>query len=120
VNFEIEWARCAPFIEGALAHAGGTHTLADVKEMVLQREARFWAGRRAALITCIEEYPRTRWLLLWLAGGDLAELTEQLRPAAEAYGRREGCRRVVIIGRPGWERRLTDYSPIARVIAKEL
>lgn len=118
--FESEWARCSPYIEAALAHAGGTHTLNDVMGMVARREARFWAGRRAALVTCIEDYPRARWLLLWLAGGDIHELVEELRPAAEAYGREAGCQRAVIIGRPGWERRLNEYSPIARMIAKEL
>jgi hypothetical protein len=120
VTFEAEWARCAPYIAAALDHAGGTHGVDDVKFMVQRREARFWAGRRAALVTQIEDHPRVRWLVLWLAGGDLDELVDELRPAAEAYGRVHGCQRVVIFGRPGWERVLTGYSPVARLIAKEL
>ena len=40
----------------------------------------------------------------------------------EAWARAEGCRRVLVIGRPGWERVLAPegYAPLARIIAKEL
>lgn len=120
MTFESEWARCSPYLAAALAHAGDTHSLDDVKGMVQRREARFWAGRGAAVVTQIEDYPRGRWLLFWLAGGDLHELVDELRPAAEVYGRANGCKRAIILGRPGWERVLAGYTSIARIIAKEL
>ena len=117
-----DWACCGPWLGVALAHAGGTHALADVRDMVAAGEAQAWPGARACLITLIEDDPRERRLLLWLAGGDLVELVTRLRPAAEAWGRRQGCRRALIIGRPGWERALASegYAPLARIIAKEL
>lgn len=115
-------ARCGPWLEAALAHAGGTHALADVWAMVTDGLAQAWASPNACLITVLEDDPRERRLLLWLAGGDLDELVKHLRPAAEAWGRRQGCRRALIIGRPGWERTLAPegYAPLARIIAKEL
>lgn len=119
---EVDWGRSGPWLEAALAHAGGTHGLADVREMVSAGEAQAWPGARACLITTIEDDPRERRLLFWLAGGDLAELVNRLRPAAESWGREQGCRRALIIGRPGWERALAPegYAPLARIIAKEL
>lgn len=120
--FEQEWARCAPWIEAALAHAGRTHGPDDVKAMIALGEARLWPGRRSAAVTLVEDDPRERRLLIWLAGGDLAELGGPMLDRMEAWGRAAGCRRVLIIGRPGWERALKPqgYAPLARLIAKDL
>ena len=119
---EAEWRRAAPLLDRALAHAGRSHGLNDVRAMIAAGEARLWLGEHAALVALIEDDPRERRLLIWLAGGDLAELMQRLRPEAEAWGRTEGCRRAVIIGRAGWERALAPegYAPLARIIAKEL
>ncbi len=118
----MDWARCAPWLDAALAHAGRTHALSDVQALLEAGEARLWASGRAAMVTLIEEDPGERRLLIWLAGGDLGELVRDLRPQAEAWARTQGCRRAVIIGRAGWERALTPegYAPLARIIAKDL
>lgn len=119
---DATWARAAPWLEAALSHAGGTHRLSDVRAMVEGGEARAWFGERAALVALIEDEPCERRLLIWLAGGEFAELVMRLRPEAEAWGREHGCRRVLIIGRAGWERALAPegYAPMARIIGKEL
>lgn len=90
--------------------------------MVRLGEAQFWPGEQAAMVTTIEDDPCERRLLIWLAGGTLDELVEHLRPHAEAWARRCGCGRVLVIGRPGWEPTLKEkgYAPVARLIAKEL
>jgi hypothetical protein len=121
-TFEAEWARCGPWLQAALDHSGDTHTLTDVEAMVRRRDARFWAGRQAAMVTLIEDEPRQRRFIIWLAGGELSELVNEMRPAAEVWARLRGCQRVLIVGRPGWERALAaeGYAPLARLIAKEL
>ena len=122
VNFEAEWARCAPWLEAALGHAGRTHSLADVKAAVERGEARFWPGAKSALVAAVETDPGDRRLLIWLAGGAREELETDILPLAEAWGRETGCRRALIIGRAGWERTLKSkgYAPLARIVAKDL
>lgn len=122
MNFEADWARCAPWLDAALAHAGRTHSLADVRAAIANGEARLWAGRHCALVAALEQDPGEQRLLIWLAGGARRELEGKLLPLAEAWGRECGCRRVVVIGRAGWERTLKakGYAPLARLIAKEL
>lgn len=119
---DTAWARCAPWLDAALAYAGRSHDLSDVRTLVEAGEAQLWAGEAAAMVTLVEEEPRERRLLIWLAGGDLEELVDRLRPRAERWARRRGCRRVLVVGRPGWERALAPegYAPLARIIAKEL
>jgi len=118
----LTWMRCAAWLDAALAHAGRTHSLMDVAAMVDSGEARLWLGERCALVTLIEEDPLERRLLLWLAGGDLGELRETMLPQLEGAARAAGCRRLLIVGRAGWERALKPkgFAPLARIIAKEL
>jgi len=122
VNFTAEWARCGPWLQAALDHAGGTHRLEDVRAMVLEGGARLWAGRDAALVATVEDDPCERRLLIWLAGGEREELETELLPRAEGWGRARGCRRALVIGRAGWERTLKTkgYAPLARLIARDL
>jgi hypothetical protein len=119
MTFEDEWERCRPWLEGALEHCGGTHSLDDVRRCVEQRSARFWAGREAAMVTEIVTYPQFSTLNFWLAGGDLGELRDELRPQAEAYARDLGCRYATIVGRAGWAKAL-GYRPVHWTCAKEL
>lgn len=118
-DFEAAWERCAPWLEAALEHSSGTHTLADVKACVERGTALFWAGKDAAMVTEITDYPQLKALNFWLAGGDLAELRDTLRPLAEAYAKAHGCRFATIVGRAGWARAL-GYSPVHSTCAKEL
>ncbi|MFI4966879.1 MAG: hypothetical protein ACHP9T_16125 [Caulobacterales bacterium] len=122
MSFEAEWARCAPWLEAALDHAGRTHSLTDVKAAITRGEARFWAGAESALVAAIECDPGERRLLIWLAGGERDELETEMLPRAEAWGRMHRCRRALVIGRAGWERTLKSkgYAPLARIVAKDL
>jgi hypothetical protein len=122
VSLAEDWERCSPWLAAALAHAGGTHRLDDVRGMVLDGEAQFWAGRDCALVALVEDDPCERRLLIWLAGGARGEIETEILPRAEGWGRARGCRRALIIGRAGWERSLKNkgYAPLARLIAKDL
>lgn len=120
MTFEEEWARCGPWLEAALALTRGTHSLEDVRRAVETGECRLYTGRASALVCEMQDWPQRKVLLLWLAGGDLAELRDELRPLAERWGREQGCTHVSIIGRPGWARALPEYEQIAVVCGKEL
>lgn len=122
MTFEAEWERCKPWIEAALEYGGGTHWIDDVKAMVERREARFWAWTNCAGVTEIYDYPRARVLHLWLHGGDLHELVNELRPIIEAWAVEQGCTQAMVAGRAGWDRVMAPfgYSPVARICMKEL
>jgi hypothetical protein len=118
--FEAEWTRCAPWIGAALEYSGGSHDLEDVKAAVERGEARLWGWPNSAVVTELQNWPRGRFLLIWLAGGALDELRDVMLPQVEDYGREQGCDRVYVIGRSGWAKALPGYRQVAVSVAKEL
>lgn len=114
--------RCAPYLEAALEHAGGTHTIDDVINEIVIGKLQFWPGDKCAIVTEIEQYPLMKSCHFFLAGGDLQEL-EQMTPRIEAWAKGQGCKRMTLAGRRGWERTFLagdGYKPRWYVMAKEL
>ena len=115
-------ARCRTYIEAALEYSQGTHTFADIAAGLLSGRYQLWAGQNSAVVTEIIVYPRMRDLHYFLAGGDLDELKE-IRPRIEDWGRKNGCSRVSLAGRPGWAKTfLKDegYEPAWFILKKDL
>jgi hypothetical protein len=90
-------------IEAALAYAGDTHTFDDVVAAVAEGKARSWPGPHSVIITEMVEYPRSKHIHFWIAGGNLAEL-EQMTPIILDWARTQGCTKASLAGRRGWER----------------
>lgn len=99
----MEIGEAAPYIQGALRYAKGSHTVEDVQEEVNAGRMQLWRGVSSAIITEIIEYPRFRVLNFFLAGGNRAEL-ETMYPPIEQWGRTMGCKRAAMLGRKGWDR----------------
>jgi len=116
------WTRCRPYVEAALTHAGGTHDVEDVAQLVAEGRAHFWPGRRCAVVTEFYDYPRLKACNLWLLGGDLEELLA-IRPKIEAWAMAQGCVRILGGGpRRAWARILAPlgYRPAWIIYYKDL
>lgn len=115
-------SRCAGWLEAALEYAGGTHAIDDVIREIYTGKLQFWPGERSAIVTEIEYYPLMKSCHFFLAGGDLAEL-EEMTPKIEAWAKAQGCKRMTLAGRRGWERTFLaggGYKPHWYVMAKEI
>lgn len=114
-----EWTRCRPWIEAALEHGAGTHTIEDIEAGLACGDYQFWPAPRSAAITEIIDYPRRKALCFWLAGGDLRDMMRTIEPRARAWGETQGCNLFFgnAIDRPGWARALQSfgYAPGWRV-----
>lgn len=105
LTFELK--RCGQWLQDALDHSGGTHTLEDIEAGIRSGSLQFWPASRAAAVTEVIEYPRARALHLFLAGGDLDQLSEMEESATE-FARQIGATQMSIAGRRGWVRAFRD------------
>jgi hypothetical protein len=103
MNPADEIDRYRDYISAALEHASGTYTFEDVKQGVVEGRFQLWPAPNSVVITEIQEYPQARWLHLFIGAGNLPELQIML-PIIEAWGRSQGCTRISLTGRKGWER----------------
>ena len=90
-------------LERALAYTGGTHTLDDVWQGVIEGKFQLWIFPESIAITEVLEYPRCRSLHVFLAAGRMQEL-EALYPVLLTWAMKMGCDRMSVSGRPGWAR----------------
>ena len=105
------WDRARPYIEAALEHAHGTHTVEDVQAAIGAGQLQLWVGERSAAVTEFFNYPRRRALNIFLAGGDLREM-KACEPGMAAFARAHGCHFMQCFGR--LSRRERQRSTFAR------
>jgi hypothetical protein len=117
-----EWERCRPWIEAALIHADGTHSIDDIAAGIASGRFQFWPGKNCAAVTEIIVFPRLTALNFFLLGGDLDELLQEMEPAICRWAAAMGCSRVIGAGRKGFEKvlRPLGYQPRWSYCAKEL
>lgn len=110
-------------IAQALEHAGGSHTLADIKAGVQSGMFQQWLGEHSVIITEIVQVPQYKILRFFLAGGEIDEI-EQMAPGIMFWGVRQGCVKAELIGRFGWQKTFAatklGAKPVAVVMEVDL
>lgn len=122
MSWEEQFDRCAHWIEAALEHAGGTHTVEDVRAGVIEGRYQFFYAPGGCAVTEVIDTPRKRVLSYFLVGGDL-DTVQQYEPLIEGWAREQGCSRIEFSGRRGWTRSFLQdrgYEERLVVMSKEL
>lgn len=114
-----ELQRCRPWIEAALEYSGGTHDFYDVAEAIAEGRMQLWPATLGCGVTEIVVYPKKKVLHVFLAGGDMNQLTDMI-DAAAAWGKAQGCNGMTMAGRKGWERVLARHGwrPVMSVMER--
>lgn len=112
-----------PQLQKALEYQGGTHTVADVADYIERGDAQLWVRDDAMIVTQVDQKPRTRHLVYWIACGDLHDVQE-LSEEIDKWGREQGCTLAVSHCRKGWKRAMSLYgwyeNPDLIVLQKDL
>jgi hypothetical protein len=90
-------------------------TREEVETALQNGDFSLFESPRSAAVTC--SYGES--LRIGLAGGNLEELKE-IEKEICSFAKSREFRFIEIIGRPGWERELTDYKRTAVLLKKEL
>lgn len=111
----------ARLLQPAVDRGMGGLTLEDYREKVLTGYMQLWVDEGYAAITEVLNYPRSRVVLVHLAGGKLDPLLEA-DGELEKFARIVGATGIEIIGRKGWVRALRDrgYKEAAVHLFKEI
>ena len=103
------WQRVRPYIMDALEYCHGTHSIEDIEKGITEGKYILWVGARSAAITEIHVFPRAKFFHLFLGGGDLDEIRGMV-PIWQQFAAHNGCSRVTLCGRRGWERAFRDLG----------
>jgi hypothetical protein len=104
-----EWERCKPYIADALSYSFGTHAIEDIEAGIASGQFHFWPGDKCAAITEVFTFPRTKFLNVFLVGGDLSEI-KAMQQDFISWAKFNQCSRLVSCGRAGWVRALKDQG----------
>ena len=96
-------------IQRALAYSGGTHTVGDIVDGLLEGRYFYLENEGASLVFEVIEYPRKRRIHIFLAAGEM-DPVQALRAECEDIARQMGITEVSLLGRKGWERNLAPIG----------
>jgi hypothetical protein len=86
-----------------------THDLVDIYTGLEAGLLQIWSPPEAVLVTEIVVYPKLKALNVFLAAGNKENIIEIL-PSVEQFAKAEGCSRLQMTGRKGWERVFQTYA----------
>lgn len=101
--------KCKEWIEAALEYSGGTHSINDVFHAILEGRMQLWPADKGCLVTEILVYPRKKVLHIFLAGGELDQLTDMHEDVIN-WARQQECSALTLSGRQGWSRALEKFG----------
>ena len=122
-DVEFIWSQIKPLLEKALDE---TYTIDDIyKGLIEDRMQLFisWNDERveSAVVTEIAQYPQSKVLRYFLAGGvNLENWLERIQKVIEKFAKKENCTHREVAGRKGWVRKLKGFRVKAYLLNKEI
>lgn len=122
-DVEFIWIQIKPLLEKALDE---TYTIDDIyKGLIEDRMQLFisWNDDRveSAVVTEIAQYPQSKVLRYFLAGGvNLENWLERIQKVIEKFAKKENCTHLEVAGRKGWVRKLKGFRVKAYLLNKEI
>ena len=75
----------------------------------------------SAVVTEIAQYPQSKVLRYFLAGGvNLENWLERIQKVIEKFAKKENCTHLEVAGRKGWVRKLKGFRVKAYLLNKEI
>lgn len=122
-DVEFIWSQIKPLLEKALDE---TYTIDDIyKGLIEDRMQLFisWNNNKveSAVVTEIAQYPQSKVLRYFLAGGvNLENWLERIQKVIEKFAKKENCTHLEVAGRKGWVRKLKGFRVKAYLLNKEI
>jgi len=122
-DVEFIWSQVAPLLEKALDK---TYSIKDILYGLANDRMQLfisWHNDKveSAVVTEIAQYPQSKVLRYFLAGGtNLENWLEEIQIVIEKFAKRENCTHLEVAGRKGWVRKLKGFRVKAYLLNKEI
>ena len=122
-DVEFIWSQVAPLLEKALDE---TYSIKDILYGLANDRMQLfisWNNNRveSAVVTEIAQYPQSKVLRYFLAGGvNLENWLERIQKVIEKFAKKENCTHLEVAGRKGWVRKLKGFRVKAYLLNKEI
>ena len=119
-NIEELWPLAAPLFDGIKSDE--PFDPEEYKAQCLNGDFILWMGRngKVAVMLEVSDYHNGKQCdIVMLVGQDLPGWIDELAEI-EGWASRVGCNRMVLTGRPGWKKILTDYHIKEVIMVKSL
>lgn len=119
------WHLVAPLLGPACDYADDDITVDELRASLLAGDRMLWIALRGrdllmALVVEVYDTPRRRICLILSAGGHPSVPWPWIAAQIETFAAERGCKRVRIVGRKGWMKKLPDYRATCVVLSKDL
>ena len=122
-DVEFIWSQVAPLLEKALDE---TYSIKDIMYGLANDRMQLfisWHNDKveSAVVTEIAQYPQSKVLRYFLAGGtNLENWLEEIQIVIEKFAKKENCTHLEVAGRKGWVRKLKGFRVKAYLLNKEI
>ncbi len=122
-DVEFIWSQVAPLLEKALDE---TYSIKDILYGLANDRMQLfisWNNNRveSAVVTEIAQYPQSKVLRYFLAGGtNLENWLERIQKVIVKFAKKENCTHLEVAGRKGWVRKLKGFRVKAYLLNKEI
>ena len=122
-DVEFVWSQVSHHLERALDE---TYRIEDIYEGLKKDRMQLfisWNDNKveSAVVTEIAEYPQSKVLRYFLAGGtNLDNWLERIQKVIEKFASKENCTHLEVAGRKGWVRKLKGFKVKAYLLNKEI
>ena len=122
-DVDFIWSQVAPLLSKALDE---TYTINDIQSGLFNDRMQLfisWNNNKveSAVVTEIAQYPQSKVLRYFLAGGsNLENWLERIQEIIEKFAKKENCTHLEVAGRKGWVRKLKGFKVKAYLLNKEI
>lgn len=112
------WAKARALLEQSVSKSGDC-TIEEVEAALADiAKAQLWVAGDVELVAVTQLYPGE--CFVWHMAGDFACWGQEMTDAAIKWARAEGCTKMELNARPGWQRRLRDWDVVTVTLRKVL
>jgi len=124
-NVHIIWGQVEPLLLKAVMYDDFSYNGQNLLDGILQKDMQLWISWthkvESAVLTQIIEYPKFKVCRWFLAGGsNMKKWLDQMTSQVEDWAKENNCKRIELVGRKGWIKKLKDYEAKHIVMTKEL